>query len=47
MNHPHGLIIPDVQSSADDRRLAIDRVGIKAIRHPVRVSASVYAASKS
>ncbi len=37
MNHPHGLHIPDVQSSADDRRLAIDRVGIKSIRHPVRI----------
>jgi GTP cyclohydrolase I len=30
--------IPDVQSAADTRRLAIDKVGIKAIRHPVRVS---------
>src|SRR5690348_16686585 len=29
--------IPDVQSSADTRQLAIDKVGIKAIRHPVRV----------
>ncbi len=29
--------IPDVQSSADSRRLAIDRVGIKGIRHPVKV----------
>jgi len=37
MNHPHGLPIPDVQSSADNRRLAIDRVGIKSIRHPVRI----------
>ena len=27
----------DVQSSADTRRIAIDRVGIKDIRHPVRV----------
>jgi GTP cyclohydrolase I len=27
----------DVQNSADTRRLAIDRVGIKAIRHPVKV----------
>jgi len=31
------LRIPDVQSSADTRRLAIDRVGIKAIRHPARI----------
>ncbi len=30
--------IPDVQSSVDVRHLAIDRVGIKSIRHPVKVS---------
>ena len=30
--------IPDVQSAADTRRLAIDLVGIKSIRHPVRVA---------
>ena len=29
--------IPDVQSFADTRQLAIDKVGIKAIRHPVKV----------
>src|SRR3981189_824892 len=29
--------IPDVQGSADSRKLAIDKVGIKAIRHPVRI----------
>jgi len=29
--------IADVQSSADTRHIAIDKVGIKAIRHPVRV----------
>ena len=28
----------DVQSSADTRRIAIDKVGIKSIRHPVRVA---------
>lgn len=28
----------DVQSKADTRRIAIDKVGIKDIRHPVRVS---------
>ena len=32
------LPIPDVQASPDTRRLAIDRVGIKAIRHPVRIA---------
>lgn len=31
------LPIPDVQSAVDTRRIAIDRVGIKGIRHPVRV----------
>ncbi len=30
-------IIPDVQSSADTRRIAINRVGVKDLRHPVRV----------
>jgi hypothetical protein len=29
--------LADVQNSEDERRLAIDKVGIKAIRHPVRV----------
>src|SRR4051812_1074238 len=31
------LYITDVQGSADTRQLAIDKVGIKAIRHPVRI----------
>ena len=34
---PETAPIADVQSSADTRRIAIDRVGIKDIRHPVRV----------
>ena len=38
MNSPDSFVIPDVQSSADTRHLAIDKVGIKAIRHPVRVA---------
>ena len=29
--------IADVQGSADNRRIAIDKVGIKDIRHPVRI----------
>ena len=29
--------IPDVQSDPDSRQLAIDKVGVKAIRHPVRI----------
>ena len=31
------LQIPDVQASPDSRKLAIDKVGVKAIRHPVRI----------
>ncbi len=30
--------MPDVQSSADTRQIAINKVGIKSIRHPVRVA---------
>ncbi|MGA8053893.1 MAG: GTP cyclohydrolase FolE2 [Burkholderiales bacterium] len=30
--------MPDVQGAADTRHLAIDKVGIKAIRHPVRIA---------
>ena len=37
MNKPEKNLIPDVQSSPDTRHLAINRVGIKSIRHPVRV----------
>lgn len=33
------LPIPDVQGLADTRQLAIDRVGIKSLRHPIRVKA--------
>ena len=29
--------IPDVQNSADTRQIAINKVGIKSIRHPIRV----------
>ena len=29
--------IPDVQATPDSRKLAIDQVGIKAIRHPMRI----------
>jgi len=29
--------IPDVQSAPDSRKLAIDQVGVKSIRHPVRI----------
>ena len=30
--------MPDVQASADTRNIAINKVGIKSIRHPVQVA---------
>jgi len=38
MNSPEIVNIPDVQSSPDKRHLAIDKVGIKSIRHPIKVA---------
>jgi GTP cyclohydrolase I len=37
MNTAVSSLIPDVQSSADLRQIAINRVGIKGIRHPIKV----------
>ncbi len=37
MNTREPLVIADVQSKQDTRQIAIDRVGIRAIRHPVSV----------
>lgn len=37
MNLPVDFSIEDVQNLADIRQIAIDKVGIKAIRHPVKV----------
>ena len=37
MNQPAKADIPDVQGSADKRKIAINKVGIKDIRHPVLV----------
>ena len=38
MHKEADLPIADVQSTPDTRHIAIDRVGIKAIRHPVKVA---------
>jgi GTP cyclohydrolase IB len=38
VNSRDSNVIPDVQSSEDTRRIAINKVGIKSIRHPVRVA---------
>jgi GTP cyclohydrolase IB len=34
---PQSIAMKDVQGMADGREIAIDRVGIKALRHPIRV----------
>jgi GTP cyclohydrolase IB len=38
MASPSSETIPDVQNYRDSRKLAIDKVGIKSMRHPVRVA---------
>jgi len=38
MNAPEPKSLPDVQSTPDPRNIAIARVGIKSLRHPVRVA---------
>ena len=38
MNAPEKLPLPDVQSVADSRKLAIQRVGIRGVRHPMTVA---------
>jgi GTP cyclohydrolase IB len=37
MNAPEKIFLPDIQSVADGRNLAIQRVGVKGITHPLRV----------
>ena len=37
MTASNGSSIPDVQNSADSRQIAINKVGIKSIRHPIKV----------
>ena len=36
-NLTDALHIPDTQSSRDERRLAIQRVGVKDVRYPLQV----------
>lgn len=35
MNAPESIFLPDVQASADHRRLAIQHVGVKGLRYPL------------
>ena len=37
MNSRDTMAIPDVQGSADSRQMPINKVGIKSIRHPIKV----------
>ena len=37
MNAPERMPLPDIQSSPDHRNIAINRVGIKGLRFPVRI----------
>ena len=41
MNAPEKIFLPDVQSDADRRNLAIQRVGVKDVVHPVTVRTAV------
>jgi GTP cyclohydrolase I len=38
MNAPEKMFLPDVQSSADHRQLAIQKVGVKGLRYPVALA---------
>ena len=35
MNAPDRFFLPDIQASADERRLAIDKVGVRGLRYPL------------
>ena len=37
MNAPDRFLLPDIQAIADARRIAIQRVGVRAVMHPLRV----------
>jgi len=37
MNAPERFLLPDIQSVSDDRRIAINRVGVKGMLHPLRI----------
>ena len=37
MNAPEHIFLPDVQSTADTRSLAIQKVGVKGLRYPLQI----------
>jgi GTP cyclohydrolase I len=38
MNAPEKLELPDIQAVADGRNVPLDRVGVRGLRHPVRIA---------
>ena len=40
MNAPDDLFLPDVQSGVDRRELAIERVGVRSLTHPVMIASA-------
>ncbi len=40
MNAPEHIFLPDVQATADTRRLAIQHVGVKGLRYPLQLAAA-------
>ena len=38
MNAPEEMFLPDVQSSLDSRNIAIQRVGVKGLTHPIQIA---------
>ncbi len=40
MNAPDKFLLPDIQSTADTRRVAIQRVGVRSLLHPLQVRTS-------
>ncbi|MDH5246750.1 MAG: GTP cyclohydrolase FolE2 [Betaproteobacteria bacterium] len=44
MNAPERLPLPDIQAMPDHRAIAIDRVGIRGLRHPLTVAGAAGAA---
>jgi len=40
MNAPEHALLPDVQSAADPRDIAIGRVGVRALRYPVQIGSA-------
>ena len=38
MNAPENIFLPDVQATPDNRRLAIQQVGVKGLRYPLQLA---------